>query len=59
MAESFYDLKKSYIFSIFFCVLETKYIHASSDLLLNITLAEGRAVVIYPLLTTDLQPVIY
>ena len=50
------NLKEWFIFSIFYCVLESKYIHAGSDLLLNILLSVDQskvykllALVIYPL----------
>ena len=36
MAESLLNLKVRAVFSISFCVLESKYIHAGSDLLLLI-----------------------
>ena len=32
-----------FIFSCFFCVLESKYIHAGSDLLLNKSLSVGQS----------------
>ena len=66
MAESLWDLKNaSYYLS--FCVLESQYICAGSDLLLNVSLSVSCKLInllcitlmIYPLLNTDLKLVIY
>ena len=56
MAESLQHLMELFIFSIFRC-LRIKIYPCGSDLLLNISLSVSRK--IYPLFTTDLQPVIY